>query len=84
MEALMATDAARVLFLVPAQLQGAHVAVGVGMRGKRSFVMGLLFSTRVMRGLLQTMSIFASFVRVLFLVPVQLWGVFVCVVWTDR
>ena len=38
---------------------------------------GVIFNTRVMRGLLQVMSIFASFVRVLFLIPMQLWEVHV-------
>ena len=47
---------------------------GVGMRGKHSFVAGLLFSTRVVSGVAVSVSSVSVifFVRVLFLVPVQL------------
>ena len=40
----------RVLFLIPVQLRGACVQCGVGLRGKHSFVAGLLFSTRIGEG----------------------------------
>lgn len=42
------TSFAWVLFLVPVQLWGEHVCVG--MRGKHAFVVGLLFSTRIGEG----------------------------------
>ena len=40
----------RVLFLIPVWLRGACVQCGVGLRGTHAFFVGLLFSTRVMGG----------------------------------
>ena len=64
-----------------------RIGEGVFVRGEwcpLPHFSGRFFSTHVMRGLLQVMSIFASFVRVLFLIPVWLWRAWLCAVWTER
>ena len=60
-----------VYFCLPASERGV---CGVGSGDFFPILRVDFFSTRVMRGLLQFMSIFASFVRVLFLILVWLWG----------